>query len=78
MLVLLVAGTGGALLVTPLSYFVEQALPASLRAVEDGDGWLDVFASRGWWQAIAAEFFQLAPATLSFWMIINLPLFAHR
>ncbi|MBB6096201.1 hypothetical protein HNQ60_005123 [Povalibacter uvarum] len=77
-LVLLVAGTGGALLVTPVSYLVEHALPASLIAVEDEDGWLDVFASRGWWQAIAAEFLQLAPATLSFWMIINLPLFAQR
>src|SRR5690606_6064119 len=77
-LVLLVAGTGGALLVTPVSYLVEQALPASLSAIEDEDRWLDVFASRGWWQAMAAEFLQLAPATLSFWMIINLPLFAHR
>ena len=77
-LVLLVAGTGGALLITPVSYWVEQALPASLSAIEDEDGWLDVFASRGWWQAIAAEFLQLAPATLSLWMIINLPLLAHR
>jgi hypothetical protein len=77
-LVLLVAGAGGALLVAPVSYLVEEALPASLRPLEDDDGWLDVFASRGWWQAIAAEFLQLAPATLSFWMIINLPFFAHR
>jgi hypothetical protein len=77
-LVLLVAGTGGALLVTPVSYLVEQALPGSLRALEDEDEWLAVFASRGWWQAIAAEFLQLAPATLGFWMIINLPFFAHR
>ncbi len=77
-LVLLVAGIGGALLITPVSYFVEQALPASLSAVEDENGWLDVFASRGVWQGMAAEFLQLAPATLSFWMIINLPLIAHR
>src|SRR5690606_1591749 len=77
-LVLLVAGTGGALLVTPVSYLVEPVLPASLRALEDDDGWLDVFASRGWWQAIAAEFLQLAPATLASWMIINLPFLAHR
>jgi hypothetical protein len=77
-LVLLVAGTGGALLVTPLSYLVEQVLPASLRALEDEDERLNVFASRGWWQAIAAEFLELAPATLGFWMIINLPFFAHR
>ncbi|HEX6994090.1 MAG TPA: LytTR family DNA-binding domain-containing protein [Gammaproteobacteria bacterium] len=77
-LVLLVAGTGGALLVTPLSYLVEHVLPASLRALEDEDEWLVVFASRGWWQAIAAEFLQLAPATLASWMIINLPFLAHR
>jgi hypothetical protein len=77
-LVLLVAGTGGALLVTPVSYLVEQALPASLSPLEDEDEWLAVFASRGWWQALAAEFLQLAPATLGFWMIINLPFFAHR
>jgi len=77
-LVLLVAGTGGALLVAPVSYLVEQALPASLSALKDEDEWLYVFASRGWWQAIAAEFLQLAPATLGFWMIINLPFFAHR
>jgi hypothetical protein len=77
-LVLLVAGTGGALLVTPLSYVVEQMLPASLRALEDEGEWLNVFASRGWWQALAAEFLQLAPATLASWMIINLPFLAHR
>src|SRR5690606_9755452 len=77
-LVLLIAGTGGALLVTPLSYLVEQLLPASLHALEDEDGWLNVFANRGWWQAIAAEFLQLAPATLTSWMIINLPFLAHR
>jgi hypothetical protein len=57
---------------------VEQVLPASLRALEDEDEWLNVFASRGWWQAIAAEFLQLAPATLASWMIINLPFLAHR
>ena len=77
-LVLLIAGTGGALLVTPLSYLVEQVLPATLRALEDEDEWLNVFASRGWWQALAAEFLQLAPATLASWMIINLPFLAHR
>jgi hypothetical protein len=77
-LVLLIAGTGGALLVTPLSYLVEQVLPLTLRALEDEDEWLAVFASRGRWQAIAAEFLQLAPATLASWMIINLPFFAHR
>jgi len=77
-LVLLVAGTGGALLVTPLSYLVEQVLPLALRAIEDEEEWLNVFASRGWWQAIAAEFLQLAPATLASWMIINLPFLAHR
>lgn len=77
-LVLLASGTGGALLVAPASYLVEQALPLALRAVEDEGEWLNVFASRGWWQAIAAEFLQLAPATLVFWMIINLPFLAHR
>jgi hypothetical protein len=77
-LALLIAGTGGALLVTPVSYLVEQALPVTLRAIEDEDEWLAVFASRGWWQAMAAEFLQLAPATLGFWMIINLPFLAHR
>jgi hypothetical protein len=77
-LVLLIAGTGGALLVAPASYLVEQVLPVSLRALEDEDEWLAVFASRGRWQAIAAEFLQLAPATLASWMIINLPFFAHR
>jgi hypothetical protein len=77
-LVLLIAGTGGALFITPVSYLVEQALPASLTAVEHEDGWLAAFAGRGWWQALAAEFLQLAPATLSFWMITNLPFIAHR
>ncbi len=77
-LVLLIAGIGGALLVAPVSYLVEQALPPWLSALEDEDEWLEVFASRGWWQAIAAEFLQLLPATLGFWMIINLPFFAHR
>jgi len=77
-LVLLIAGTGGALLVAPASYLVEQVLPASLRALEDEDEWLNVFASRGWWQAVAAEFLQLAPPTLASWMIINLPFLAHR
>ena len=77
-LVLLVAGTGGALLVTPLSYLVEQMLPLTLRAIEDEDEWLNAFASRGGWQAISAEFLQLAPATLASWMIINLPFLAHR
>ncbi len=77
-LVLLIAGIGGALLVAPASYLVEQALPASLSPLEDDDGWLDVFASRGWWQGIVAEFLQLAPATLASWMIINLPFLANR
>ena len=79
-LALLVAGTGGALLVSPVSYLVELVLPASLRALDDEveDDWLAVFAGRGWWQAIAAEFLQLAPATLTSWMIINLPFLAHR
>src|SRR5690606_10560824 len=57
---------------------VEQLLPASLRALEDEQEWLNVFASRGGWQAITAEFLQLAPATLASWMIINLPFLAHR
>ena len=61
-----------------MSYLAEQVLPAWLRAFEDGDEWLFVFASGGLWQAIVAEFLQLAPATLAFWMIINLPFFAHR
>jgi hypothetical protein len=77
-LVLLLAGTGGALLVAPVSYLVEQALPLTLRPLKDEDEWLHVFASRGWWQAIAAEFVQLAPETLGFWMIINVPFLAHR
>ena len=77
-LVLLIAGIGGALLVAPVSYLVEQALPATLRALDDEDDWLAVLASRGWWQAIAVEFLQLVPATLGFWMIINLPFFARR
>jgi hypothetical protein len=77
-LVLLVAGTGGALLVAPVSYLVEEALPASLRPLEDENEWLNVLANLGWWQAIAAEFLQLAPATLGFWMIINMPFLAHR
>lgn len=77
-LALLFAGIGGALLVTPLSYLVEQVLPASLRALEDEQEWLNVFARRGGWQAITAEFLQLAPATLASWMIINLPFLAHR
>ena len=77
-LVLLIAGIGGALLVAPVSYLVEQALPASLHALEDEEEWLDAFASRGWWQAVAAEFLELAPTTLTSWMIINLPFLAHR
>jgi hypothetical protein len=77
-LVLLVAGTGGALLLAPVGYLVEQALPASLRAIEDGDEWLHVFASRGWWQGIVVEFVESAPGTLCVWVIINLPFFAHR
>jgi len=77
-LVLLVAGTGGALLLAPAGYLVEQALPASLRALEDGDEWLDVFAGRGWWQGIVVEFVESAPGTLCLWVIINLPFFAHR
>ena len=77
-LVLLIAGISAALLVAPVSYLVEQVLPPSLRALEDEEEWLNVFASRGWWQAVAAEFLQLAPATLASWMIINLPFLAHR
>jgi hypothetical protein len=77
-LVFLLAGTGGALLITPVSYLVEQALPASLSPIEDEDEWLAVFANRGLWQAMVAEFLQLAPATLSFWMLLNLPYFAYR
>ena len=77
-LVLLIAGTTAALLVAPISYLVEQSLPASLRALEDDQEWLDVFASRGWWQAVVAEFLQLAPTTLACWMIINLPFLAQR
>jgi hypothetical protein len=77
-LVLLVAGIGGALLLAPAGYLVEQALPPSLRAVEDGDEWLHVFASRGWWQGIVVEFVESAPGTLCVWVIINLPFFANR
>lgn len=77
-LALLIAGTTAALLVAPVSYLVELALPASLRALENEQEWLSVFASRGWWQAVAAEFLQLAPTTLASWMIINLPFLAHR
>jgi hypothetical protein len=77
-LVLLVAGTGGALLLAPAGYLVDEMLPASLRPLEDGDKWLDVFASRGWWQGIVVEFVESAPGTLCVWAIINLPFFAHR
>jgi hypothetical protein len=77
-LALLVAGTGGALLLAPVGYLVEQALPASLRPLEDGDEWLHVFASRGLWQGIVVEFVESAPGTLCIWVIINLPFFAHR
>ncbi len=77
-LALLIAGTSAALLVAPISYLVEEALPASLRALEDEDEWLNILASRGWWQALVAEFLQLAPATLAAWMIVNLPILAQR
>jgi hypothetical protein len=77
-LVLLVAGIGGALLLAPAGYLVEESLPTSLRAVEDDDEWLHVFASRGWWQGIVVEFVESAPGTLCVWVIINLPFFAHR
>src|SRR5690606_24450546 len=49
-LVLLVAGIGGALLLAPAGYLVDEMLPAPLRPLEEGDKWLDVFAARGWWQ----------------------------
>ncbi len=77
-LALLIAGVSAALLIAPVSYGVEQALPFWLRPMEDDDGWLDVFSSRSWVHAIAVEFLQLAPATLASWMIINLPFLAHR
>jgi hypothetical protein len=77
-LALLIAGTSAALLVAPVSYLVEQMLPASLSALDEEDEWLNAFASRGWWHAVVAEFLQLAPATLASWMIINLPFLAHR
>jgi hypothetical protein len=66
------------LLLAPAGYLVEEALPASLRAVEDDDEWLHVFASRGWWQGIVVEFIESAPGTLCVWVLINLPFFAHR
>ena len=77
-LVLLIAGTGGALLLAPAGYLVEQALPASLRPLEEVDEWLDVFAARGWWQGIVVEFVESAPGTLCVWVIINLPFLANR
>jgi hypothetical protein len=77
-LVLLVAGTGGALLMAPAGYLVDELLPESLRPLEDGDQWLEVFASRGWWQGIVVEFVESAPAVLCVWVIINLPFLAHR
>lgn len=77
-LVLLLAGIGGALLMAPAGYLVDELLPASLRPLEDGDAWLDAFAGRGWWQGIVVEFVESAPALLCVWAIINLPFFAHR
>lgn len=77
-LALLIAGIGGALLLAPVGYLVEEALPASLRAIEDEDEFLHVFASRGWWQGIVIEFVESAPGTLCIWVLINLPYFVHR
>lgn len=77
-LVLLLAGLGGALLMAPVGYLVDETLPASLRPIEAGDKWLDVFAARGWWQGIVIEFVESAPGTLCIWAIINLPFFADR
>lgn len=77
-LVLLVAGTGGALLMAPAGYLVDELLPASLRPLEDGDKWLDVFAGRGWWQGILVEFVESAPGILCVWAIVNLPFLAQR
>ncbi len=77
-LVVLVAGTGGALLLAPAGYLVDEMLPTSLRPLENGDTWLDAFAGSGWWQGIVVEFVESAPGTLCVWAIINLPFFAHR
>lgn len=76
--VLLIAGIGGALLMAPAGYLVDEWLPASLRPLEDGERGLDVFAARGWWQGVVVEFVESAPGILCVWAIINLPFFAHR
>jgi hypothetical protein len=69
---LLLAGIAGALLMAPFGYFAEQALPSALQAAADDD-WLDEFERLGVWQGIVAEFLQVTPKILAFWMAINLP-----
>jgi hypothetical protein len=76
-LALLLAGIAAAVLLVPLTVWVENSLPASLRPVED-DFWLVGFAGQGLWQQMLVEFLEVAPVIVTIWMLINLPFLTSK
>lgn len=68
-----VTGVIGAAFAAPLYCVVELFYPPEL--ITDG---LDKFASEGWWQAILAEFINVAPIMLMSWYAVNLPYLLNK
>ena len=68
-----ITGVIGAVLAAPLYCLVELLYPPELITDE-----LDVFAARGWWQAIVTEFVNVTPIMLISWYAINLPYMLNK
>ncbi|MEL7298468.1 MAG: LytTR family transcriptional regulator DNA-binding domain-containing protein [Pseudomonadota bacterium] len=70
------SGAVGALFTTPLFFFLEFVLPASLTAIENGA--LDRLAEQNLWLGLLVEYIEAAPLMLLCWLLINLPLLATQ
>lgn len=68
-----ITGIMGAALAAPLYCVIELLYPPELIIDE-----LDIFAERGWWQAVVAEFINVMPIMLMSWYAVNLPYLLNK
>jgi hypothetical protein len=73
---LLLTGLLGALAAAPAFWLAEHWWPVP--GGEAPDDWLDAFAAAGVWQGMLAEALEVAPAFVTCWLAVNLPLILAR
>ena len=62
----------GAALLAPVYLFLETLVPAEI--LDEPDDWLDLFAAKGLFPALLAEYLEVVPVFLVSWLVVNLPL----